>query len=484
MNEYYVDQGKFNMKSKQQSVNCRSDDDGSADDSRFIAQRIGIIGTGYVGLVTGTCFAQIGHQVICQDSDQSKIKTLNGGKLPIYESHLKELVRQNIEEGRLSFTSDSKEAIAGSDIIFICVGTPPLENGEADLSAVEDVARQIAEYSVSYKLIVEKSTVPVETGEWIKKTLQTYCKNSQADFDVASNPEFLREGRAVSDFLYPDRIVVGVENDKSRDIFYNIYSPIIHRFFVCPIHKNPPSSGTVPMVVTDIKSAELIKHASNSFLATKISFINALADICEMAGANVTEVAYGMGLDSRIGKDFLNAGIGFGGFCFPKDLQAFIRIAEKLGYDFSLLKEVERINENRVTMILSKLKEKVWVIKGKTIGILGLSFKPDTDDIRFSPSLKIIKELLREEAQVKVYDPQAMEKVKEIIPQLVFCNNPLDAAKDSEALLLATEWGEFKDMDFEKIKTVMARPLIIDGRNMFDREEMLEAGFEYQGIGM
>jgi len=448
------------------------------------SKNIGIIGSGYVGLVTGTCLAEIGHKVLCQDLDKDKVSVLKSGGLPIYEPHLKDLLKKNMEKGRLSFTSDAKETIIFSEVIFICVGTPPLKDGEADLSAVENVTRQIAEYSSSHKLIVEKSTVPVETGAWIQKTLQAYCRNSQAEFDVASNPEFLREGKAVHDFLHPDRIVVGIENRRAGDAMKNLYSPILNRSFACPIHADCSQSQPVPLVITDIKSAELIKHASNSFLATKISFINALADICERAGADVTKVAYGMGLDSRIGEGFLNAGIGFGGFCFPKDLQAFIRIAERLGYNFSLLKEVERINKSRVEVIIDKLKKKLWILKGKLVGILGLSFKPDTDDIRFAPSLKIIKKLQKEGAIIKVYDPQAMDRTKKETSGLIFCANPLEVAKDSEALLMVTEWDEFKNLDFNKIKSLMRRPLIIDGRNMLDREKMLEMGLEYQGIGI
>lgn len=447
-----------------------------------VSKHIGIIGTGYVGLVTGTCFAEIGHTVICQDMDKNKVVALKGGNIPIYEPYLKNLVNKNAGEGRLSFTSDPKEAILASEIVFICVGTPPLENGEADLSAVENVTKQIAVFSASYKLVVEKSTVPIETGAWIKKTLEIYNKNKNAAFDVVSNPEFLREGTAISDFLHPDRIVIGVENEKALKILKDLYSPIINQSFNCPIHTNC-NPKSVPFVVTDVKSAELIKHASNSFLATKISFINAVADICEKAGADIAKVAYGMGLDPRIGKDFLNAGIGFGGFCFPKDLQAFVKIAEKLGYDFPLLKEVEKINEGRIEVVLGKLRDKIWIIKGKTIGILGLSFKPDTDDIRFAPSLKIIKRLQKEGAIIKAYDPRAMDRTKEVIPDITYCPDPLEVAKDSEALFLLTEWEEFRNLDFRKIKTFMRRPLIIDARNMLDKERMLEMGFEYRGIG-
>jgi len=442
-----------------------------------------VIGTGHVGLVVGTCLAEIGHKVVCQDVNERKIGILKEGEIPIYEPYLKNLVRENAKEGRLNFTIDTGVAITQSDVIFICVGTSPLENGETDLSAVEKVSRQIAKFATTYKLVVEKSTVPVQTGEQIKRTLDKYNTHSHMEFDVASNPEFLREGSAIQDFLHPDRIVVGVENSRAEKILREIYLPITNQSFDCPIHINCPRSQTVPLLVCDIKSAELIKHASNSFLATKISFINAVADICERAGADVTKVADGMGLDPRIGRSFLNAGIGFGGFCFPKDLQAFVKFAQKLGCEFSLLKEVEKINENRIDVILNKIKQELWVIKQKTIGILGLSFKPNTDDIRFAPSVKIIHELQKEGANIKAYDPKAMDKVKEVIPDMTYCNGPYEVATDSDALVIVTEYEEFKSLDFLKIKSLMRHPLIIDGRNLCDKEKLIQFGFKYYGIG-
>lgn len=441
-----------------------------------------IIGTGYVGLVTGACFAEIGHKVICQDQDEKKISIIKDGRIPIYEPHLNELVTKNSKKGKLRFTLDPIEAINQSETIFICVGTPPLENGEADLSAIEKVTRLIAENANSYKLIVEKSTVPVQTGMSVERTIQFNNKNN-TELDIASNPEFLREGSAVEDFLHPDRIVIGVKNERAEKILRELYSPIVKQSFNCPIHKDCTNSEKVPLLITDINSAELIKHASNSFLATKISFINAIADICEKTGADITKVAYGMGLDPRIGKDFLKAGIGFGGFCFPKDLQAFIRIAEKLDYDFSLLKKVEGINENRINVLINKLKNQLWVIKEKTIGILGLSFKPYTDDVRFAPSIKIINALKKEGACVKAYDPQAMNKAKEIISDITYCHDPYEVAQASEALIFATEWDEFKKLNFSKIKSLMKQPLIFDGRNMLDKDKMICEGFEYVGMG-
>ena len=446
---------------------------------------IAIIGTGYVGLVTGACLAEIGHNVYCQDCDKEKIERLKKGKIPIYEPYLERLVLENKKKRRLFFTDSLKEAICSSVVVFICVGTPPLENGEADLSAIERVTREIAHYSESYKLIIEKSTVPVQTGLWVERTFKIY-RLKEIDFDVASNPEFLREGQAVFDFLHPDRIVIGVQSKRAEELLREIYRPIIDRSFNCPIHKECPEKEPIPLIVTDIKSAELIKHASNSFLATKISFINAISDICEKTGANVKDVAYGMGLDRRIGKDFLNAGIGFGGFCFPKDLKAFIKISEKCRYDFRLLKEVERINEGRVFLVIEKLKNGLWILKDKTIGVLGLSFKPNTDDIRLSPSLKICRLLLKEGAKIRAYDPKAVERAKRELKsqQITYCPNPYQVAKGADALVLCTEWEEFKDLDWKKIKSLMLYPFILDGRNMLEKQKMKDLGFEYVGMGV
>jgi UDPglucose 6-dehydrogenase len=445
--------------------------------------KIAIIGTGYVGLVTGTCFAEIGHTVICQDSDGSKIDILHKGGMPVYEPYLEDLVKRNRDAGRLFFTKKFEEAIKPSEVVFICVGTPPLENGEADLSAVERVSRDIASISDSYKLVVEKSTVPVQTGVWVEKTIRTYCSKG-IEFDVASNPEFLREGSAVEDFLHPDRIVVGIQNQRAEKILRELYTPIIHHRFNCLAQKNcPPEGETVPFIVTDINSAELIKHASNSLLATKISFINAVANICERTGANIKDVSYGIGLDKRIGGTFLEAGIGFGGFCFPKDLQAFIRIAEKCGYSFNLLKEVGRINEERISLVIEKIKKVLWILKEKTIAILGLAFKPNTDDIRFAPALEIIKRLLKEGTLIKAYDPKAMERTKMELPDVIYCSDPYETVKNADAMIICTEWDEFKNLNFEKIKNLMRRPFVMDGRNIYDKAKMLSLGFEYSGIG-
>lgn len=425
-----------------------------------------IIGSGYVGLVSGACFADLGNDVICVDRLEDKIRSLRKGIIPIFEPGLEELIKRNKKEKRLTFSLNLKDAVKRSEVIFICVGTPPRDNGEADLSFVEHVSREIALFMPSYRLIVEKSTVPVNTGEWIEHTIKIFNKRN-IKFDVASNPEFLREGSAIEDFMHPDRIVIGVESKKARGILIELYKPL-----------------KSPIVITDIKSAELIKHASNSFLATKISFINAVANICDKVGADVTEVAKGMGLDRRIGEKFLNAGIGFGGFCFPKDIAAFMRITEKLSYDFGILREVKKVNEGQKILLIKKIEEMLWNLPKKTIGILGLSFKPDTDDIRYAPALDIISMLLKQGVKIKAYDPKAMSKVKKILKgNIEFCKDAYSVARDSDCLVVATEWNEFKELDFKRIKKLMKQPVIVDGRNIYDPVEMKKLGFRYAGIG-
>lgn len=428
--------------------------------------KICIIGAGYVGLVSGACFADLGNTVICVDNNAEKIKRLKAGAIPIYEPGLEELVKRNRKEGRLSFSTSVKESVKACEVIFIAVGTPSRDGGDADLTFVEHVSREISQAMPSYRLIVEKSTVPVNTGEWVEHTIKVFNKRG-IKFDVASNPEFLREGSAIKDFMNPDRIVIGVKSKKAKDILTELYKPL-----------------KAPIVVTDIKSAEIIKHASNSFLATKISFINAISDICDKVGADIVEVARGIGLDRRIGKEFLNAGIGFGGSCFPKDLSAFIRIADKIGYDFGMLKEVQKVNDYQKALLIKKIEALVWNLPKKTIGVLGLSFKPDTDDIRQSPALDIITMLQKQGAKIKVYDPQAMGRAKlELSKDTEFCKDAYSVAKDSDCLLLATEWNEFKELDFKKIKKIMRQPILIDGRNIYDPSEMKKLGFTYIGIG-
>lgn len=443
--------------------------------------RISVIGAGYVGLTTAACFAQIGHHVFCSESDLSKLSKLQSGAIPIFEPGLEGVITQARQSGRLVFGS-TEEAIDWGQALFICVGTPPLPNGDADLSAIEAVARAIAKRAPGYRLVVEKSTVPVQTAAQLRKHLSTRgAQNS--DHDVASNPEFLREGSAVEDFLHPDRIVIGVDSPRAEAMLRQMYQPILEQTFVCPMHSDCPRRNQVPFLVTDTKSAELIKHASNSFLAMKISFINMVADLCEAVGADVTKVAQGMGFDARIGGAFLQAGIGFGGFCFPKDLQAFIRIAEKSGCDFSLLKEVEKINQRRIERVVEKLREELWVVRGKKIAVWGLAFKPDTDDVRFAPSLALVRSLLDEGAAVSAYDPQATEKAKAALPDINYCANPYEAAQDAEAVLIVTEWEEFRRVDWARVRRVVERPLIVDGRNLLDPTDMTSYGFHYVSIG-
>ena len=428
---------------------------------------ISIIGTGYVGLVTGTCFAEVGHNVICVDCDKKKIDLLQAGEIPIYEPGLKDLVEKNVDAGRLSFTDSTAEGVERADVIFIAVPTPPLEDGSVDLSFIELVAREIAVCMASYKIIVDKSTVPVKTGEKVAETIKRYCK-SDCDFDVISNPEFLREGFAVEDLMKPDRIVIGSVSKRPNKAMQEIYKPF-----------------NAPIIFTDINSAELIKHAANSFLAMKISYINAVAAICEESGANVEEVANGIGMDNRIGRRFLNASLGFGGSCFPKDLSAFIRISDELGYDFGLLKEVQKINEAQMSRFLKKITDTLWVLKGKTIGVLGLAFKQNTDDVRMSPAIDVCQRLLKEGALLRVHDPKAMDKAKELLPGdgVHYIDDMDEVSNGCDALVIATEWPQFKELDLAKSKKVMTAPIMFDGRNLFDPVLVKKIGFTYKSIG-
>jgi UDPglucose 6-dehydrogenase len=426
---------------------------------------IGIIGTGYVGLTSGACFAHIGHKVWCVDNDQAKIDVLNRGSIPIYEPGLDKLVAENIKNGRLIFTTSIAEAVKNCPVLFIAVGTPPRETGEPDLSYVEAVAREIGEAMEDYRVIVEKSTVPVQTGKWVKRTIDYYNKR-KTPFDVASNPEFLREGSSLDDFLNPDRIVIGCESERAKELMLKVYEPI-----------------QATKLVVDLESAELIKHASNAFLAMKISFINAVAVICEKSGADILKVAEGMGLDKRIGRSFLSAGVGYGGFCFPKDAKAFIRIAEELGYDFKLLKEVENVNEEAKDRFVKKIEGLLWNLRGKTIGVLGLAFKPNTDDMRYAPSIDIIGKLTKGGAQVRAYDPQGQERAMTLMPDITYCRDAYDVAKGCDCLAIVTEWDEFKKLDLKRIKDLLKLPIIVDGRNIYDPNQMAEMGFIYRGIG-
>ncbi len=446
--------------------------------------KLAVIGCGYVGLVTGSCLAEAGHEVIATDNDASKIAALQAGKIPIYEPNLDKVLESVVREGRLRFTADTAAAVRDSDVIFICVGTPPTETGEADLSAIDSVARLIAMESRTSKLVIEKSTVPAQTGEQLKRALTVYARNAGAKFRVASNPEFLREGTAVLDFFHPDRIVIGVEEKESETQLREVYRPIMERSFRCPVHQpNCPSAATPEFVVTTIASAELIKHASNSFLGLKISYANVLADLCEQLGGNVDEVTRAVGLDPRIGGQFLKAGLGFGGYCLPKDIQAFIKLADQAGVDFGLLKETERVNRNRVDKLLDKVKKALWVMKGKQIGVLGIAFKPNTDDIRLAPAIEVIRKLLAEGAVVRATDPEAITRARAVFPTLNYSEDPYDVARGADALLILTEWEQYQRLDWKRVREEMARPLVVDARNMLRPAEMVALGFEYVSFG-
>lgn len=427
--------------------------------------KLTIIGTGYVGLVTGTCFAEVGHRVICVDNDTAKVEMLQAGGIPIYEPGLEELVKKNTAAGRLSFTTSTAEGVEKSDVVFIAVPTPPLADGSVDLSFIEKVAREIAAAMTGYKIVVDKSTVPVNTGDKVAETIKRYCK-AKVDFDVVSNPEFLREGFAVEDLMKPDRVVIGVRSQRPVPAMKEIYAPF-----------------EAPIIVTDINSAELIKHASNSFLALKISYINAISVICEAAGANVQEVATGMGMDERIGRRFLNPSLGFGGSCFPKDLSAFIKIAEQIGYDFGLLKEVQRINAAQMERFTKKISDTLWVLKDKKIGVLGLAFKQNTDDVRMSPAIELCERLQKEGAILRVHDPKAMEKARAVLRDVTFVDDMNEVAEGCDALVVATEWDEFKKLDLERARRCLTHPIMFDGRNLFDPAEMERLGFIYKSIG-
>src|SRR5436190_3879080 len=427
--------------------------------------KLTIIGTGYVGLVTGTCFAEVGHQVICVDNDPEKVKVLQRGGIPIYEPRLEEMVKRNTAARRLRFTTSTAEGVEESDVVFIAVPTPPQPDGSVDLSFIEKVAREIAAAMTSYKIVVDKSTVPVQTGDKVAETIKRYCK-ARVDFDVVSNPEFLREGFAVEDLMKPDRVVIGVKSQRPVSVMKELYAPF-----------------KAPIIVTDINSAELIKHASNSFLALKISYINALSVLCEATGANVQEVANGMGMDDRIGRRFLDASLGFGGSCFPKDLSAFIKIAEQVGYDFGLLKEVQRINAEQMNRFVKKIIETLWVLRDKKIGVLGLAFKQNTDDIRMSPAIDLCLRLQKEGAILRVYDPKAMDKARAVLKDVTFVDDMNEVATGCDALVVATEWNDFKKLDLDRARKALSHPILFDGRNLFDHKEMEELGFIYKSIG-
>src|SRR5689334_19723082 len=447
--------------------------------------KIAVVGSGYVGLVAGACFADLGHDVVVVDNDQQKLAALNRGECPIHENFLPELLHRH-RGSRLTFSDDLQSAVRASAAIFVAVGTPPTEQGEADLSYVESVARGIAGAIDSYKIVVEKSTVPVYTSDWVRKII---LRNGaeHGEFDVASNPEFLREGTAVTDFLYPDRIVVGADTERCAAVLKEIYAPLVDgTYYMRPDAIPRPDRAQIPppLITTSAKSAELIKHASNAFLAMKISFINAVASICESVGANVQQVCKGIGTDSRIGPRFLNPGIGYGGSCFPKDLTAFRSVARECGYDFRLLDEVIRINEEQRHRFLRKIRNALWTLRGKRIGILGLAFKGGTDDIRESPAILLVQALLQEGCHLCAYDPAATERAREVFGNKVeFATNAYDAAASADAILILTDWEEFATLDLTELKKRLRYPIVIDGRNLYRPEAMAARGFSYYSVG-
>jgi UDPglucose 6-dehydrogenase len=447
--------------------------------------RIAVVGSGYVGLVAGACFAELGHTVVLVDNDEKKMAALRAGEVPIHERFLPELLQRH-RGNKILFSGDLQAATRESDAVFIAVGTPPTDTGDADLSYVESVAREISGSVDGYKIVVEKSTVPVYTSQWIRTVILRNGANPSS-FDVASNPEFLREGTAVVDFLYPDRIVVGVTSERCADALRQIYAPMTNGSYYERTDAIPrPDRAQIPprLIVTSTQSAELIKHASNAFLAMKISFANAVASICESVNANVQQVCEGIGTDSRIGPRFLNPGIGYGGSCFPKDLMAFRSVAKENGYDFRLLDEVIRINEEQRQRFLRKVRSVLWTLRGKRLGVLGLAFKGGTDDIRESPALMLVQELLREACQIRAYDPAAMDRAKEVLKSSVeFARDAYDAAAGSDALLILTEWEEFASLDLDRLKLLLKYPIVLDGRNLYDPTVMAKHGLSYYSVG-
>ncbi|MBI4834828.1 MAG: UDP-glucose/GDP-mannose dehydrogenase family protein [Planctomycetes bacterium] len=427
--------------------------------------KLTIIGSGHVGLVTGLCFARKGYQVLCVDNDKEKISILKKGIVPFYEPGLDKMLKDSMRKKCISFSTSVKEGVKHAEVLFIAVGTPLGDDGSADLSYIENVCRGIARSLKDYRVIVEKSTVPVRTGERMKRLIKKY--SGGADFDIVSNPEFLQEGKALKTTLYPDRIIIGVESKKAERVMRRLYA----RF-------------KAPIIVTDLASAELIKHASNSFLALKISYINAVARVCELSGADVTQVAYGIGLDKRIGREFLKAGLGYGGYCLPKDVAAFAHISERLGNKFDLLHEVQKINLEQRKMFVAKAEKALGLLKGKKIALWGLSFKPDTDDTRESPAVAIAARLIKLGAKVQAYDPKVKpSKIPSLRNRIKLCSSPYEAVKETHCLLIATDWAEFKEADFKRIKKEMLRPIIIDGRNMLEPKNMKNLGFVYHGMG-
>ena len=446
-----------------------------------------VIGSGYVGLVAAVCFAEMGHQVICVDNDEAKVKTLREGGVPIFERHLPELLAKHRGHG-VTFTNDLGGAVEKSEAVFIAVGTPQGDTGAADLSYVEAVVSEIARSINAYKVIVEKSTVPVYTNEWIRRVMNRYGVDPQ-NFDVVSNPEFLREGTAVMDFLHPDRIVVGANTERSAELLRRIYEPLSEgSYYAQPDSLRGACSASSPakLLMTTAQSAEIIKHASNSFLALKISFINAVANLAETVDADIGDIAAGMGMDSRIGPRFLSAGLGYGGSCFPKDVAAFQWVAQQQGVEFQLLEDIRKINETQKDVFFNKVRSALWTLRGKRLAALGLAFKGDTDDIRDSPAIEVIKMLLEAGALVTAYDPAAMERAREVLPpseKLRYATDLYDAAKDADAVLILTDWKEFSEIDLARLNREVHFPIVIDGRNLYKPHEMHDHGFTYVSVG-
>lgn len=431
---------------------------------------LAIIGTGYVGLTTGTCFAEVGHNVICVDNNANKVDMLRNGKMPIYEPDLEEMIVSNVSAGRLHFSTDLEDAVRRSDIIFIAVPTPPHEDGSVDLSYIEEVSHAIADTlspKLGYRIIVDKSTVPVSTGDRVSEVIKRYAPD-EVDVDVVSNPEFLREGSAVGDLMNPDRVVIGADSQRAMDMMKRVYQPF-----------------NAPIVEVDLPSAEMIKHAANSFLALKISYINAVSAVCEKAGADVEQVAKGIGMDKRISRHFLNAGLGYGGSCFPKDVKGFINIADKLGAPLNILKEVEHINNRQCERFIERIRQKLWVLRNKRIAVWGIAFKQNTDDVRESVAVKLIRRLCEEGAVVTAYDPKAAESGAQALAgcSVTICDDMYECARDAEVLIVATEWRQFAMANLPKVREMMRLPIIFDGRNIIHGENAVSAGFEYHSVG-
>jgi UDPglucose 6-dehydrogenase len=437
-----------------------------------------------VGLVTGGCLAAMGHHVFAADRDAERIRLLEEGRLPVYEPYLHELIQRSRAAGKLTFTTDTAKALRTADVIFLCIGVPQLENGESDFAALDAAANQIARCVKTPKLIVERSTVPVKTGEQLKHLLSVTTLNPSARFQVAANPTFLREGTAVEDFFHPERILLGVDDAESEAALRQIYAPVLQQTLQCPMHQGGcPSRKPPELLLTSVRSAELIKQSSNSFLAVKISYANVLADLCEQLGANVQEVTHAVGLDPRIRSAFLQAGIGFGGDRLPKDLRAFCKLVESEGVEAGILRAAEDVNAGRVDAFFQKINRSLWVLKDKKIAFLGLSHKAGTDDIRRSPAIELYRRLLAAGARISTYDPQAISNAHSAFPELVSCRDPYDTAMKADALLLLTEWDEFRVLDWQRIRETMARPLVLDGRNLLSSAHMKSLGFEYHSVG-